>query len=210
MDEANITLVGWLAADPLHTQTGQGHEFSSLRVGCTPRRFDKATAQWKDMDAMFLTVNCWRALSQNIRASDVKRGDPVVVTGRLRIREYANKDGLLRQSVEIEAATVGHDMTRGLSRFERVNRGTPTTEEERRAALTHNDQWATTIGSAGVERVAFSDTDGVAEPGFSEVGRAGPGGSGGPVGFPGDTTGDDADEDDGTEYDPYDARTKAA
>jgi single-strand DNA-binding protein len=193
MNDAHITLVGWLAADPFHTVTANGTPFASLRVGCTPRRFDKPTGQWQDMDSMFLTVNCWRGLADNVRASDMKRGAPVLVTGRLRIREYA-KGGQLRYSVEIEATTVGYDMTRGISRFERVSRGGATTAEDIKEALASNDQWASDIG-----------------PAPDPAGEAPEEGSIAPVGYPGDgSRSDDDDEEDGQEYDPYDARTAAA
>ncbi|MCW2902185.1 MAG: single-strand binding protein [Streptosporangiaceae bacterium] len=141
MNDAHVTLVGWLAQDPFYTITQNGTPFLSLRVGCTPRRFDRQTAQWQDMDAMFLTVNCWRGLADNIRSSDLKRGDPVLVTGRLRIREYA-KDGQVRFSAEVEASTLGHDLTRGSAEFRRVQRGGGMTPEDRREAEEHNDRWA--------------------------------------------------------------------
>ncbi|MCW2886037.1 MAG: single-strand DNA-binding protein [Streptosporangiaceae bacterium] len=193
MNDAHITLVGWLAADPFHTVTANGTPFASLRVGCTPRRFDKATGQWQDLDSMFLTVNCWRGLADNVRASDMKRGAPVLVTGRLRIREYA-KNGNLRYSVEIEATTVGYDMTRGVSRFERVSRGGTTTAEDVKEALAGNDQWASDIGPA-------PDPD----AGAVDEGAAAP------VGHPGDDGRSDVgDEEDGREYEQYDARTAAA
>jgi single-strand DNA-binding protein len=193
MNDAHITLVGWLAADPFNTVTANGTPFASLRVGCTPRRFDKATGQWQDLDSMFLTVNCWRGLADNVRASDMKRGSPVLVTGRLRIREYA-KNGNLRYSVEIEATTVGYDMTRGVSRFERVSRGGTTTAEDIKEALAGNDQWASDIGPA-------PDPDGDA----ADEGAAAS------MGHPGDDGRSDAgDEEDGRDYDQYDARTAAA
>jgi single-strand DNA-binding protein len=88
MNDAQITVIGWLAADPRYVATSTGTPLMSLRVGCTPRRFDRESGQWQDMESTFLTVNCWRGLAENINASEMKRGDPVVVTGRLRIREY--------------------------------------------------------------------------------------------------------------------------
>ncbi|REE95714.1 single-stranded DNA-binding protein [Thermomonospora umbrina] len=149
MNEAQITVIGWLAQDPFFTMTANGTPFLALRVGCTPRRYDRRSGQWQDLESMFLTVNCWRSLAENVNASDMKRGEPVVVTGRLRLREYV-KDGRLRFSADVEATTVGHDLSRGSAQFRRVQRGTMT-EEDRQEAREFTDQWSLTADE--------SDTD---------------------------------------------------
>jgi single-strand DNA-binding protein len=141
LNEAHITVIGWVAADPYYTVTANGTPYLSLRVGCTPRRFDRATGQWQDLETMFLTVNCWRHLADNVNGSDLQRGQPVVVTGRLRIRQY-EKDGQWRFSAEIEASTLGHDLNRGTADFRPVLRGGALTDDDRREAQEVADQWA--------------------------------------------------------------------
>ncbi|MFB4318477.1 single-stranded DNA-binding protein [Actinomadura sp. 21ATH] len=155
MNEAHLTVTGWVAAEPYYTVTGNGTPFLSLRVGFTPRRYDRRTGQWHDTETMFLTVNCWRALADNVNASELKRGQPVVATGRLRIRQY-EKDGQWRFAAEVEAATLGHDLTRGTAAFRPVQRGGTPTDEDRREAQAVADQWAlgapeTAAGSATEE-----------------------------------------------------------
>lgn len=141
MNEAQITVVGWVAADPHYAVTANGTAFLSLRVGCTPRRFDRETSQWQDIQTMFLTVNCWRGLADNVNGSEFKRGHPVVVTGRLRIRQY-EKDGHWRFSAEIEASTLGHDLSRGTADFRPVQRAGALSDDDRREAEDATDQWA--------------------------------------------------------------------
>ncbi|WP_395104072.1 single-stranded DNA-binding protein [Actinomadura sp. SCN-SB] len=143
MNEANVTVVGWLAAEPFFTITANGTPFLSVRVGVTPRRFDRGLGQWQDGETMFLTVNCWRGLADNVNASELKRGQPVIVTGRLRVRQY-ERDGQWRFSAEIEATTLGHDLTRGTAHFRPVQRGGALTEEDRQEAREVTDQWALT------------------------------------------------------------------
>lgn len=159
MNEAQVTVIGWLAQDPFFTMTANGTPFLALRVGCTPRRYDRQSGQWQDLESMFLTVNCWRSLAENVNASDMKRGEPVMVTGRLSIREYV-KDGRLRFSAEIEATTVGHDLSRGSAQFRRVQRGTMT-EEDRLEAREFTDQWSLGDASAdaGAARPPVSDSE---------------------------------------------------
>ncbi len=140
MNEAQITVTGWVAAEPFYTITANGTPFLTVRVGCTPRRFDRRTGQWHDQDTIFLTVNCWRALADNINASEFRRGHPVVVTGRLRIRQY-EKDGQWRFSAEVEATTVGHDLTRGTTAFRPAQRAA-VMDADRREVRAATDQWA--------------------------------------------------------------------
>lgn len=194
MNEAQITVIGWLAADPRYVATSTGTPLMSLRVGSTPRRFDRESGQWQDMESTFLTVNCWRGLAENVNASDMKRGDPVIVTGRLRIREYL-KDEQIRFSAVVEATTIGHDLTRGSAQFRRMRRGGVASIEDRQEAEELNDIWLDP---------AAPDAGGPP----TEAGAAA-----GPVGYPGDGTAgsDDGDEEeDAAEFDPYDINTKAA
>lgn len=143
MNEAHLTVIGWTAAEPYYTVTANGTPFLSLRVGCTPRRFDRETGSWQDLDTMFLTVNCWRGLADNVNASDFRRGTPVLVTGRLRVRQY-ERDGQWRFSAEIEASTVGHDLSRGTADFRPAQRGGALTDDDRQIARDAADQWALT------------------------------------------------------------------
>ncbi|WP_433335239.1 single-stranded DNA-binding protein [Spirillospora sp. CA-294931] len=143
MNEAQITVSGWVAADPDYIVTANGTPFLSLRLGCTPRRYDRQTGMWQDIQTMFMTVNCWRGLADNLNASDIKRGHPLVVTGRLRIRQY-ERDGQWLFSAEIEAATVGHDLNRGTADFRPVQRGGALSDEDRREAREAADRWALT------------------------------------------------------------------
>lgn len=132
MNDAVITVVGFIAAEPRYEILASGTSFMSLRIGSTPRRYDRDIGQWRDDDPMFLTANCWRTLADNLRTCELKRGDPVIVTGRLRIREYT-KDDQRRFSAQIEATTIGHDLSRGVARFQRAQRSTGLPEDRKHA-----------------------------------------------------------------------------
>ena len=132
MNEAMITVVGWVAQDPHFEILDSGTPLMSLRIGSTPRRYDRELGQWRDDEPMFLTANCWRTLADNLQHCDLKRGDPVIVTGRLRIREYT-KDGQRRFNAQVEATTVGHDLSRGTAKFQRAQRSGGLTEDRRHA-----------------------------------------------------------------------------
>lgn len=120
MNETIVTMVGNLVDDPKLRTTDGGAEVAGFRVASTSRRFDKTEQRWVDGGALFLSVSCWRALGVNATTS-LRRGDPVVVTGKLTTRTY-EKDGQTRSVVELEALAIGPDLARGTAVFRRSPR----------------------------------------------------------------------------------------
>jgi single-strand DNA-binding protein len=53
-------------------------------------------------------------------ARSVRKGDPVVVTGRLELDEWEDADGKSRSGLVIAATSVGVDATKGKVEFSRV------------------------------------------------------------------------------------------
>jgi single-strand DNA-binding protein len=114
-----VTLVGFVAGDPILRKTKDGTTVTDVRVGATTRVLDRSTGEWRDSDTSYFTVNCWRRLGEHAKAS-LHKGDPVVVKGRFHTRSYEDKTGRLRTEVEIAAETVGHDLSRGISNYMRT------------------------------------------------------------------------------------------
>ncbi|MCD0452788.1 single-stranded DNA-binding protein [Actinocorallia sp. API 0066] len=142
MDEAFTTLVGWVARRPLLTFTRTGIPFLSLRVGVTPARLNRTTGHWETADPTFLGVTCWRSLAENVAASDLPPGTPVIVHGRLRVRSY-ERDGERRTAVDLEAIALGPDLTRGTAHYTRTPRPTtspPTHPPEATAPQDENEE----------------------------------------------------------------------
>lgn len=110
MFETTVTVVGNAISQPAVREVANGARVASFRVVTRARRFDKARDQWVDGDPFFATVHCWRRLAEGV-SSVVNKNDPVVVTGRLRTREY-EVDGRRRSSTEIDANAVGLDLAR--------------------------------------------------------------------------------------------------
>jgi single-strand DNA-binding protein len=113
---AAVTLTGFVAMEPRLLFTKQTHTpVVNLRVGTTPRRVDVTTGEWRDLPSSFFTVNCWRRLAYSVSAS-LHKGDPVIIRGRLKSRTW-NDNGTMRSVVDIEADSVGHDMSFGWAHF---------------------------------------------------------------------------------------------
>ncbi len=135
VNETHVTVVGNLVADPVLRVTPGEREVAGFRLASTVRRYDAELGRSVDVRTSFYSVSCWGYLARNV-AESLRKGERVVVTGRLDVREYAGDDKVLRTSVDVVADAVGHDLTYGTSRFTKVRRGVAaaTTEEAEEAA----------------------------------------------------------------------------
>jgi single-strand DNA-binding protein len=138
MFDTQVTVVGNLVAEPRLASTNDGQAVASFRLASTPRRFDRATGEWKDGDTLFTNVTCWRALAENVFAS-LKKGSSVIVLGRLSVRPYETKDGDKRQSVDIDAIAVGPELGRAITLIKRAERAVPPSVEAQFAAPSADD-----------------------------------------------------------------------
>jgi single-strand DNA-binding protein len=119
MNDTYVTLQGWVGGD-VTTREVNGATMSTFRVGCTPRY--RKGDQWVDGVTSWYTVNCWRTLGRNV-ADSIRKGDPVVVRGRVRVDVW-QRDGDAAPSVSwiVDASFVGHDLNRGTTAFTKVSR----------------------------------------------------------------------------------------
>jgi single-strand DNA-binding protein len=117
-----ITVVGNLVADPELRFTPSGQPVATFRVASTPRIRDNATNEWKDGDSLFLSCNVWRQAAENV-AESLQRGMRVIVTGRLRQRNYETKEGEKRTVYEVEVDDVGPSLRNASAKVNRASRG---------------------------------------------------------------------------------------
>ena len=113
-----ITLTGLVATTPRHITTSEGLAITSFRLASSQRRYDRTQQRWIDGDTNWYTVSAFRNLAQNA-ATSVSKGDRVIVTGRVRIRDWENTDRS-GTTVEVEAESVGHDLTWGTAVYTRT------------------------------------------------------------------------------------------
>jgi single-strand DNA-binding protein len=113
-----ITLTGLVATTPRHITTSEGLAITSFRLASSQRRYDRTQQRWVDGETNWYTVSAFRNLAQN-SATSVSKGDRVIVTGRLRIRDWENTDRS-GTTVEVEADSVGHDLVWGTAVYTRT------------------------------------------------------------------------------------------
>jgi single-strand DNA-binding protein len=98
-----VVLTGNLTRDPELRSLPSGTSVCSLRVACNTRRKD-ASGEWVDKPNYF-DVTVWGNQGENC-AQYLSKGRPVAVDGRLEWREWQDKEGNKRQSVDIVADSV--------------------------------------------------------------------------------------------------------
>lgn len=114
-----ITLTGLVATTPRHLVTGGSLPITSFRLASTQRRFDRDQNRWVDAETNWYTVTAFRQLALNA-AGSLQKGDRIVVSGRLRLREWqaGESKGI---NIEVEADALGHDLAWGTAVWTRTS-----------------------------------------------------------------------------------------
>jgi single-strand DNA-binding protein len=99
-----VVLTGNLTRDPELRSLPSGMSVCSLRVACNTRRKDNSSGEWVDKPNYF-DVTVWGAQGENC-ARFLAKGRPVAIDGRLEWREWTDKEGNNRQSIDIIADAV--------------------------------------------------------------------------------------------------------
>jgi single-strand DNA-binding protein len=109
VNEPTIALGGHLGGDPELRYTPNGVAVCDLRVATTPRR--QVGEVWEDRETIWFKVSCWRQVAEHVAAS-FKKGDKVLVQGKLLQQTYERQDGTTGVSLVVDAALIGADVGR--------------------------------------------------------------------------------------------------
>lgn len=101
MANATITVIGNLGSDAETKTLPSGKTITNLNLAYTPRT--KRGNDWVDGETMWFRVTSWEELPSLVYCKGVK----VIVTGALTKSSYTAKDGTQKESLEINADTIG-------------------------------------------------------------------------------------------------------
>ncbi|MEU0690452.1 single-stranded DNA-binding protein [Streptomyces uncialis] len=121
MNDTLVTVVGNVATAPVFRELPTG-AVVRFRIAATSRYWDRGRDSWIDGHTNFFTVHAWRTLGENAAAS-LSVGEPVIVRGRLKVRQEDRGNGQQWFSADIEASSIGHDLARGTTAFRRDRPG---------------------------------------------------------------------------------------
>jgi single-strand DNA-binding protein len=117
--QSTLTVTGFVGSSVRFSVGKEGGvPYASFRLGSTQRVFDRATQAYKDSPTQWYTVKVWRHVATNVVQS-LRKGEPVVVTGKLRTQEWVSPEGP-HTTLVIEATALGHDLVFGTTRLERT------------------------------------------------------------------------------------------
>jgi single-strand DNA-binding protein len=100
-------LIGNLGKDPELKFTDKGMAIAKFSLAVSDRVYENG--QWKTLDTVWYTVTCFRGLAEHV-TEVLRRGDRVIVAGRVKESSYTAMDGTQRSSLEVEAQDVGKSM----------------------------------------------------------------------------------------------------
>lgn len=151
MHDTTITVQGYAGTD-VELRHVADTSVATFRLAATPRRFDKRLGEWVDAPTQWYTVKAWRTLGRNVSYA-IRRGDPVIVHGRLVANNW-EKDGQAFSSMELEATMVGHDLNRGITSLQKLQKpvdpfAEPVEAPEPVEPVDAEQQAEVTIGSLG-------------------------------------------------------------
>lgn len=106
MADSTVTLVGNCTKDPELRYVSTGTAVTSFGLAVN-KRFQR-NGEWTE-ETSFFNVSAWGQLGENIAAS-VAKGTRLIVFGELKQREYEDKNGDKRSTVEVTASAVGPDL----------------------------------------------------------------------------------------------------
>jgi single-strand DNA-binding protein len=180
--DTQITIIGNLVDDPELRFTPTGQPVARFRVASTPRWRDQASGEWKDGESLFLTCNVWRQAAENV-AESLQRGMRVIVSGRLRQRNYETQAGEKRTVFEVEVDDVGPSLRSASAKVTRASRGGGDggfgggssgggSPAQQRGGGNSGGNWAgggsSSAGSSGGNRGTDSDPWASDSPGYSD------------------------------------------
>jgi len=104
MPAIDITVVGNLARDPELKETSRGVSLCTFTIAASERHRDD-DGTWADGPTTWVRCSAWRDLGEHISAT-LRKGDRVIVTGRLAEREYEH-NGAKQSSWEVTVSDAG-------------------------------------------------------------------------------------------------------
>lgn len=103
-----IHLQGNLTQDVMLNFTNNQKSYAVIKVACSDRKQD-GQGNWVDGETSYYTAILWGLAAENA-VNLLHKGDPVLISGKMRQRTYKTKQGEERQTYEIVADSVGSNV----------------------------------------------------------------------------------------------------
>lgn len=119
MADNSVTFIGNLTREPELRFAQSGIAVVNIGMAINERRL--VNGEWQDQDPLFINVTAFRELAENV-ASSLHKGDRVIVTGKLQVRNFERQDGTKGTAVECLADEVAVSLRRATAEVSRTTR----------------------------------------------------------------------------------------
>lgn len=96
-----VFMIGNICKDPELSETNSGIAVCRFSIAVNRRR----TSADAEPQTDFFNVTAWRGLAETV-ARYCKKGNKIAVTGQIQIRQYEDREGVKRTSVDVVAEEV--------------------------------------------------------------------------------------------------------
>ena len=111
-----VTVQGTVATAPVLTRQEGKKPYCRFRVAASYGQM--VSGNWVNYDTLWFTAKAWADLAEHL-AQSFKRGDPVILCGRLG-EEHWMRSGQRVSSMVLHLHCAGHDLTRGEAHYTKV------------------------------------------------------------------------------------------
>ena len=111
-----VTVQGTVATAPVLTRQEGKKPYCRFRVAASYGQM--VSGSWVNYDTLWFTAKAWGDLAEHL-AQSFKRGDPVILCGRLG-EEHWMRSGQRVSSMVLHLHCAGHDLTRGEAHYTKV------------------------------------------------------------------------------------------
>lgn len=148
---AQTTVIGNTTADVELRYSQAGKPVANVTVAVSDRKFDRQKNEWVDGDVWFARCSMFGDLAEHAAAS-IHKGTRVIGFGRIVQRQWQDKEGQNRSSVELILDALGADLRYATTQVTRAvstggqsapNTGAPVSEEPWQTRGAQTDAWVT-------------------------------------------------------------------
>jgi single-strand DNA-binding protein len=146
--ETTVTMVANLVTDPELRFLPNGTAMVKFPIASTPRILDRQSGEWKDGDPLFMSCTAFRDIAEHI-AESLTKGTRVIVTGRLRLSRWEDKEtGEKRSAYGLDVDEIGPSLRFAEAKVTRMNRSGGKGGDGFTPSDTPDDAWATAAPAA--------------------------------------------------------------
>ena len=113
-------LIGNLTSDAEIRFSSSGKAIASLTIAVSDRKFSRDTQTWEDAGTWFARCTAFGDMAEN--AAELTKGTRVIAFGRIQQRDWEDRDGNKRSSIEVLLDDIGPSLRYASAKVTKIAR----------------------------------------------------------------------------------------